>query len=165
MLDGTPLRWKPFLLEPFQKYIIYNLLWFFMAGTSIVRFHEAFIYEPRKNIKTTFAGALVWAIGLLYRKSGSQAYITSAALEQSLKSWRFIRWNIGNMGEESSFRIIDNNNEHSISGSFPDGSLYIRALAANPDAQDSFNCNLAIADEMHAYKSPKQYNVIKEAIS
>ncbi|MNX80332.1 Phage Terminase [compost metagenome] len=45
-----------------------------------------------------------------------------------------------------------------------DGSLYIKALAANPDKQDSLNCNIGIADEIHAYKTPKQYNIIKEAM-
>lgn len=68
------------------------------------------------------------------------------------------------MGEEDNFRIIDNNNEHSISADLGDGSFYVRALAANPDAQDSFNCNIGIADEIHAYKNPKQYNIIKEAM-
>src|SRR5699024_145498 len=29
---------------------------------------------------------------------------------------------------------------------------------------DSLNCNIAIADEMHAYKQPKQYNLFKEAM-
>lgn len=163
-LDGTPLRGQPFLLEPYHKFIVYNLLGFYIAGTNVVRFHEAFIFIPRKNIKTTFAGALAWALGILYRKSGSQIYITAAALSQSLQSWRFIKWNIEDMGETETFRIVDNNNEHSISGEFSDGSLYIQALAANPDAQDSFNCNIAIADELHAYKSPKQYNIIKEAM-
>lgn len=163
-LDGTPLRGEPFLLEPFHKYIVYNLLGFFEKGTQKVRFHEAFIFIPRKNIKTTFAGALAWALGVLYRKSGSQIYITAAALNQSLQSWRFIKWNLEDMGEADNCRIIDNNNEHSISREFSDGSLSIQALAANPDAQDSFNCNVAIADEIHAYKSPKQYNIIKEAM-
>lgn len=163
-LDGTPLRGQPFLLEPFHKFIVYNLLGFYIPGTNIVRFHEAFIFIPRKNIKTTFAGALAWALGILYRKSGSQIYITAAALSQSLQSWKFIKWNIEDMGEADEFRIVDNNNEHSISREFSDGSLFIQALAANPDAQDSFNCNIAIADEIHAYKSPKQYNIIKEAM-
>jgi len=164
MLDGTPLRGKPFLLEPFHKFIIYNLLGFYHKGTEIVRFHEAFIFIPRKNIKTSFAGALAYGLELLYRKSGSKCYITSAALPQSLESWNFIKFNIKNMGEEDNFRIIDNNNEHSISADFGDGSFYIRALAANPDGQDSFNCNIGIADEIHAYKNPKQYNIIKEAM-
>ena len=50
-LDGTPLRGTPFLLEPFHKFIIYNLLGFKLAGTDVVRFHEALIFIPRKNIK------------------------------------------------------------------------------------------------------------------
>ncbi len=163
-IDGTPLAGTPFLLEPFHKFIVYNLLGFYIKGTDITRFHEAFIFIPRKNIKTTFAGALAWALSLLRRRSGSKTYITSAALPQSLESWNFIKLNVKRIDTENEFRIIDNNNEHSISCDFGDGSMFIRALAANPDAQDSFNCNIGIADEMHAYKSPKQYNIIKEAM-
>ena len=37
-------------------------------------------------------------------------------------------------------------------------------MAANPDVQDSFNCNIAIADEIHAFKKPKQYTLFKEAM-
>ncbi|WP_410976509.1 terminase large subunit [Bacillus pacificus] len=163
-LDGTPLRGTPFLLEPFHKYQVYNLLGFYHKGTKIRRFKEAFIYIPRKNIKTSFAAGLAWALGLLNRKSGSKIYITSAALKQSLESFNFINFNLGQMGEKENFRVIDNNQEHSISGDLGDGSIFIQALAANPDKQDSLNCNIAIADELHAYKTPKQYNIIKEAM-
>ncbi len=164
MLDGTPLRGKPFLLEPFHKYQVYNLLGFFHKDTDIRRFKEAFIYIPRKNIKTSFAAALAWALGLLNRRSGSKVYIVAAALKQALESFNFINFNLGQMGEKENFRVIDNNQEHSISGDLGDGSLFIQALAANPDKQDSLNCNIGIADEMHAYKTPKQYNIIKEAM-
>lgn len=149
-LDGTPLRGTPFLLEPFHKFIIYNLVGFKLKGTEIVRFHEALIYIPRKNIKTSFAAALAWALSLLYRKSGAKTYIASAALMQSLESFNFLKYNINRMGENikdgGSIKIIDNNNEHSIESQFGDdeGSFFIRALAANPDAQDSLNCNIAI---------------------
>ena len=81
-LNGTPLRGTPFLLEPFHKFIIYNLLGFYIKGTEIVRYHEAMIFIPRKNIKTTFAASLAWALSLWYRKSGSKVYVTSAALMQ-----------------------------------------------------------------------------------
>ena len=63
-LDGTPLRGTPFLLQPFHKFIVYNLLGFKLAGTDIVRFHEALIFIPRKNVKTTFAASLSWALSL-----------------------------------------------------------------------------------------------------
>ncbi|EAC3432700.1 TPA: terminase large subunit [Listeria monocytogenes] len=163
-IDGTPLRGTPFILEPWQKFIIYSLLGFYIKGTIIRRFKEAFIFLPRKNGKTRFVAALSWALALLERKSGSKIYIVGAALEQSLQSFNFINFNIKEMGEEDSFRVLDNNQEHSISGDFGDGSLYIKALAANPDRQDSLNCNVGIADELHAYKTPKQYNIIKEAM-
>ena len=167
-LDGTPLRGKPFLLEPFHKFIIYNLVGFKLDGTELVRFHEALIYIPRKNIKTSFAASLAWALSLLYRRSGSKMYIASAALMQSMESYNFLAYNVRRMGEDAkdggSVRIIDNHNEHSLSADLGDGSLYIRALAANPDSQDSLNANIAICDEIHAFKQPKQYNLFKEAM-
>mgnify|MGYP001254000025 CR=1 FL=1 len=163
-LDGTPLRGEPFILEPWQKFIIYNLLGFFHKGTGIRRFKEAFIFLPRKNGKTRFVAALSWALALLERKSGSTIYIVGAALRQAKQAFGFINFNLQQMGEDHNFRILDNNQESSISGDLGDGSLHIEALAANPERQDSLNCNIAIADEIHAYKNATQYNVIKEAM-
>ena len=167
-LDGTPMRGKPFLLQPWQIFVIYNLLGFFHAGTKIVRFHEALIYIPRKNSKTTFAAALAWALSLWYRRSGAKMYVSAAALIQSLESFNFLDYNVRRMGEDDKsgghVHIIDNNNEHSMEATFPDGSFFLRALAANPDTQDSLNCNLAICDEIHAFRTPKQYNLFKEAM-
>lgn len=167
-LDGTPLRGTPFLLEPFHKFIIYNLIGFRDKNSGTLRFHEAMIFVPRKNVKTTFAAALSWALSLYFRKSGSKCYIASAALLQSLESFSFLAYNVRRMGEDEksggTIKMLDNSAEHSMSAPLPDGSFYIRALAANPDAQDSLNCNLAICDEIHAFKSPKQYNLFKEAM-
>ena len=169
-LDGTSLVGKPFKLEPWQLFIIYNLLGFFKAGTNERRFKEAFIYIPRKNGKTTFVAALAWGLALLQRASGSTVYIVGAALRQALQSFSFLKFNLKEMGEAANFKILDNNQSHSIEREFfksngsSAGSLKIEALAANPDAQDSLNCNIAIADELHAYKSATQYNVIKEAM-
>lgn len=116
---------------------------------------------------TGLAAALAWALSLLYRKSGSKTYIASAALMQSLESFNFLKYNINRMGENQkdggSVKIIDNNNEHSMESEVGDGSFFIRALASNPDAQDSLNASICIADEIHAFKQPKQYNLFKEA--
>lgn len=164
--DGTPLRGTPFFLMPFHKFIVYNLLGFKEKNTIINRFKEALIFIPRKNVKTSFAGALAYALGLLYRNSGSKIYVVAAALKQTLETFNFLKYNIKNMGELDEdgghFHIIDNNNEHSIKAEISDGFFELNALAANPDAQDSFNGNIAIADEIHAFKKPKQYNLFKE---
>lgn len=169
-LDGSSLKGKSLVLEPWQKFIIFNLLGFYFKGTNERRYKEAFIFIPRKNGKTTFIAALAWALALLERKSGSTVYIVGAALRQAIQSFNIILYNLREMGESEYFRVLDNNSEHSLNRKFysadgaETGSIRIEALAANPDAQDSLNCNIAIADEIHAYKSPKQYNIIKEAM-
>ncbi len=165
-IEGVPLRGKPFLLMPFHKYIIYNLVGFKKAGTEIPKYQEALIYIPRKNVKTSFAGALAWALSLLYRKSGSKCYIASAALIQSLEAFNFMAYNIKNMGEWDKdggcVHINDNHNEHSFTANLADGSFFVKALAASTDKQDSLNANICICDEIHAFKTPKQYNLFKE---
>jgi len=167
-LDGVPLRGKPFLLSPFQKFIIYNLVGFKIAGTDNLRFHESLVFIPRKNGKTATIAALAWSLSILFRQSGSKCYVASAALIQSLETFNFLKYNIERMGEDKKHggcvAITDNNNQHSMSASLDDGSFFIRALAASPDKQDSLNANICIVDEVHALKSPKQYNLFKEAM-
>ena len=125
-LDGTALRGTPFLLMPFHKFIIYNLVGFKLANTSINRFTECLIFIPRKNVKTTFAGALAYALGLLWRDSGSKIYIVAAAMKQTMETFKFIEYNIRRMEEddndhEGTFHIIDTNNEHSIEATIGHG--------------------------------------------
>ena len=136
-LDGAPLYGKPFHLQPFHDFIIYNLVGIRNKETGIAKFHEALIFIPRKNVKTTFVAALAWALSLYYRKSGSKVYITSAALlQQSLESFDFLKYNIERMKLDKKnggfIKVIDNNNEHSMRCQLPDGTFYIRALAAEP---------------------------------
>lgn len=163
-LSGESLRGKPLILSPWQKFIVYNLVGFFYTGTQNRRYKEAFIFVPRKNGKTTFIAAVSWALSLLQRRSSSSMYIVAASSKQALQSFNFINWNIKRAGIEADFTIHDSINEHSIFTDFGDGSMRIEALASNPDAQDSFNCNLAIADEVHAFKKAAQYNRFKEAM-
>lgn len=168
-LDGVPLLGRPFILQPWQVFIVYNLLGFWYKGTNQRRYREAFIEVPRKNGKTSFMAALAWAVSILQRRSGSKVYIVAAALKQSLQAFNFLLFSLKYNKIIDRFDVHDNSFDHSIAYTFrdkegrPDGSIEIIALASNPDAQDSFNCNFAIADEVAAYKKPAQYNRFKEA--
>ena len=87
--DGTPLRGKPLKLEPWQIFIVYNILGFWYTGTNETRFKEAWIELGRKNGKTSFIAALSFAIALVRRRSGSKIYVVAAALKQALESFDF----------------------------------------------------------------------------
>ena len=162
-MEGYPLRGTPFLLEPWQKFVVYNLLGFLHKGTIMRRYKEAFIMLPRKQGKTPFMSALAWGLGLLERKSGAEIVIVGALLKQALQSFNFLLYNLEQMGEKSTFRVLDNNQEHSISGELGDGYLRIETIAGNSDRMDSLNTLIQILDELHLYKNASQYNTIKES--
>lgn len=169
-LDGHPLMNTPFFLQDWQIFIVYNLVGFYYKGTNERRYKEAFIFIPRKNGKTSFIAALAWGLAILERKSGATIYIVAASQKQACQSFDFILHSLRASGMIEDFRVLNNNAEHSISYQFTDaeggvvGTIHIEALASNPDAQDSFNCSIAIADEIHAFKRASQYNRFKEAM-
>lgn len=170
-LDGSPMRGKPFLLEPWQKFCIYGIMCFYVKGTKERLVKEAFIYIPRKNSKTLFVAALSWALAWLSRASGAKVYVVGAALRQAMETfddWLYTLEGSMYQGRKAAqadgWRVLNNSFEHSISHqNILGGSLSLNALAGNPDKQDSLNAPFIISDEAHAYKSPKQYNILKEA--
>lgn len=165
-----PAKGKPYLLEPWQMFIIYNIVGFYIVGTNERRFKEAFIFLPRKNSKTFFASALGWALSLLERNYYSVLYIIATKLDRALEAFHNIRENIEYMGEKSKFKILNNNAEHSISRSFLNeagektGAIHIQALASDAERADGLNANIIILDEIHAYKNENEYYVYKQAM-
>lgn len=170
-IDGSPLLGKPFMLQPWEIFIVFNLLGFYYKGTNTRRFNEAFIEVARKNGKTSFIAGLAWAVAIIQRHSGSVCYIVAAALKQTLQAFHFLTFSLQYQKIDHLFEIRDNSFDHSIKYTFrkadgtPDGKIEIIAMPSNPDSQDSFNCNFAIADEVAAYRKPAQYNRFKEAQS
>lgn len=169
-LDGSPLTNTPLILQPWQVFVVYNIVGFYFKNSNERRYKEAFIFVPRKQGKTMFSAALAFALALLERKSGAKIYIVAASQKQACQSFENILYTLRYREMIGDFRVRDNNAEHSVRYVFtdehgrPDGSIEIEALASNPDAQDSFNCNIAIADEVHAFKKASQYNRFKEAM-
>lgn len=167
-MDGNALMGKPLILQPWQIFVIYNLFGFYYKGTDERRYKEAFIMLGRKNGKTSFVAGLAWAVSIVQRHSGSKVYVVANALKQSLQAFHFLTFSLQYKGLSNDFKIRDNSFNHTIDYTFmkdgkPDGAISIEAVPANPDSQDSFNCNFAIADEVAAYKKPAQYNRFKEA--
>ena len=145
--------------EPSKCIMIDNPSHLYLVGRQYTATHN-----------TMFIAALAFGLALLERRSGSRIYIVAASQKQACEAFNDILYTLRYQGLIEVFRVRDNNAEHSIHYEFldddgkPCGSIDIEALASNPDAQDSFNCNIAIADEMHAFKKAAQYNRFKEAM-
>lgn len=168
-IKGTA-KGKPYILEAWQRFIIYNCAAIYLAGTDERKYKETFIFLPRKNSKTFFASALAWALSLLERNYFSVVYVIATKLDRALEAFNNILENLEAMGEKPNFKILDNNNEHSIKRSFYDaegnksGAMHIQALASDEKKADGLNANIIILDEIHAYKNATSYFVYKQAM-
>lgn len=167
-IKGEPLKNKPLILQPWQIFIVFNLVGFYIKGTNERRYKEAFIFIPRKNGKSMFIAALTFGLALMERRSGARIYIVAASMKQALESFEDILYTLKYKKIIEEFRVRDNNQEHSVRCEFLDengnniGSLDIEALASNPKKHDSLNSNIQIIDELHAV-SGAEYNRFKES--
>ena len=165
--EGGSIKGEPMLLTDWQKFICVNLFGFFKKGTNIRRFNEALIFLPRKQGKTSFSAALAEAKSILDRESGAVTYIVANSVKQTMESFNFLNDNIKELkADVKKLRIRDNNQEHSISIDFGDGTAEIYAIANQEDKLDSLNCNCLILDELHSWKKAgaKKYTLMKNAM-
>lgn len=156
MLAKSIVDVKEIAVEPSKCIKVEDGEHLYLAGDGFTATHN-----------TSLISSLALAGSVLMRHSGSKTYIVASALRQTLEAFHFLTFSLHYRGLDKSMAIRDNSFEHSIKYDFgrDDGSLEIIAMPTNPDAQDSFNCNFVIADEVASYKRPAQYNRFKEATS
>ena len=165
--SGVSFKGTPMLLTDWQKFVCVNLFGFFRKGTDIRRFNEALIFLPRKQGKTSFSAALAEAKSILDRGSGAKTYIVANSVKQTMESFGFLVDNVETLrGDVDKLRIRNNNQEHSISIDFGDGTAEMYAIANQEDKLDSLNCNCLILDELHSWKraAAKKYILMKNAM-
>lgn len=165
--NGVSFKGTPMLLTDWQKFVCVNLFGFFRKRTDIRRFNEALIFLPRKQGKTSFSAALAEAKSVLDRGSGAKTYIVANSVKQTMESFGFLVDNVETLrGDVNKLRIRDNNQEHSISIDFGDGTAEMYAIANQEDKLDSLNCNCLILDELHSWKraGAKKYILMKNAM-
>lgn len=168
-LHGSPLRGKPMLLEPCQLFIVYNICGFVFPGTMIRRYQEGFLMLARKNGKTPFATAFIWAVGLWYSASYSKIKTVAGSMKQNMEGFGFLSYNLHRLGltvvedPVHGLRVLDSSLGHSFSGPVWDGQISFEALAYKPDIFDAFNANIVHLDELELYKNAVPYGRLKDA--
>lgn len=158
--DADLLLGEPLLLEPWQKFIIYNLVSFYYAEDEDVRrFKEAFISLPNRRGKSRFVAALAWSLSFLNDSLDAETHIVAPTLPRA-------NYTLGFLTHIAKLKGLYATTGTTIYGSavYYLDHFKIRASAANPDRQDIMGCNIAIADDIHTYKTARPYNLIKDAM-
>lgn len=165
-VDGSSARLNPIKLTRWEIFVTVNLFGFFLKNSNIRRYQEVLLFLPRKSGKTTFVASLTWAKSLIDADSGATTYIVANSLSQAKVSFNFIQHNLNLPHNKDKFKpkMRANNQEHSINVDLGKGHVEIRAIGADEKYLDGLIANTIIADEVHAFKRPKRYTLMKDAM-
>ena len=150
---------KKLTLEPWQKFIVYNIFGFEINGRR--RFGRAYVEVPRKNGKSTFAAAIMLYGLVADGESGAQVFSVATKMAQALivfdEAAAMARASEILAGE---VKIHDSVNSHRI---IYENSVF-RPIEWGPTTNDGLNTHMATIDEYHAHKTDEMYNVIMNSM-
>lgn len=149
---------KPFILEPFQKWIIYNIYGFYYKGTNERVIKNVYIEVARKNGKTFFASALC-----LYALIGDGENNSEVELIANSKKQAQICFDM------CSNIITKLDPKHKYFKAYRDKikfdktKSFLQVLSSDSGNNDGWNSYFYCADEVHSYPDSKMYDVMKSS--
>lgn len=150
---------SPFILEPWQIFIISNLYGFYWKDTGLRRFTSSYIEVARKNGKTAFASALC-LYHLIGDNEGNAEVLLAANSKEQAKIAFEITGLFSKKLDPQQKTLINYRNEVK----FKPTNSVLKVLAADDTKLDGFNASFALIDEYHAAKTSKVRDVIKSSM-
>lgn len=152
-----------FQLQPFQAFIILALFGLYYKDTDVRKYLYAFLFIGRKNGKTSFSAALqlyfMLADGVTFPQSVLVAGSQNQSNDTAFKELRQII--MCSPALSSRLEVMQSNKII-----FKNRSRYgwCKTVPAITDRLEGLNPTSCILDEIHTYKDPQKFNVIKNAL-
>jgi phage terminase large subunit-like protein len=140
---------QPFILEPDQMFIVWNLIGWKRAADGKRRFKNLHIEAARKWGKTAFCAALMLLLFLLDGEARPEIYCAATKRAQAKLVWEEAQRYV----EAKDFlksRIVIKESAHTMSKA--DKGI-IRALGADGGGTDGFFPHVVVFDELHEWKT------------
>lgn len=159
----TKGEWKGelFLLELWEKFIVYNLFGFKNLDGSN-RFRRAYISVPKKNGKSPFAGSIANLVAYDNKHIAPELFSVATELGQARIAWQY-SFDMQRQFAEDFDLTEDYEFQDSINNAvikYKNGGFY-KPLAFDEKARkDGFVVLFGLVDEYHAHKSDSMYNIL-----
>jgi len=153
-------RGKPLELLPWQRFIVSQVYgWRLRANPHKRRYAYAYVAVPRKNGKTGLLAPLgLYHLCFTSRRAVSQVYSVATKEEQAKLVWKdAIRLLQTNSRWAALFRVRTKHIVH-----VPSGSEWA-PLGSDSRSQDGLRPDVAILDELHAWRDRMLWDVIDSA--
>lgn len=149
---------QSFILEPWQKFIVGNILGFYYKGTNTRRFTSSYIEVSRKNGKSALAAALCLYFLIADGEDGAEVILAANSREQASISYEYCFEFAKQL--DPSGKILTSK----LKGiSFNINSSKLKVIAADSTKLDGFNASFGLVDEYHAAPNSKIRDVIKSS--
>ena len=146
---------KNFILEEWQKWIVYNIFGFYYKDTGLRMTNKVFILVARKNGKSAFASALCLYGLLCDGEDGAQVLNVANSREQGKLLFDM---------ECNLLKSIDPKGKHLHTYrdriKYPKTNSYSRCLSSDSTGLDGLSASFFVCDETHEYADSKLWDVL-----
>lgn len=150
---------KPFILEPWQTFVVANIVGFYWQGTNNRRFSSSYIEVARKNGKSSLASGLCLYFLVADGEDGAEVLLCANAKDQAKISFDMCRNYVSTIDQRGTMlRCLHNEIK------FDATKSRLKVLAADDSKLDGFNCSFGLIDEYHAAKNSRVRDVIKSSM-
>jgi len=155
---------KPFILEPWQLFIVANLYGFYnLDGTR--RFQTAYLEMARKQGKTALVAALALYHLIGDNEPAAEILFAANSREQAKIGFDMVRgfaarWHNKHYKDNSANQMIRRYRSDIL---YPKTNSFIKTLAADSNKLDGYNCSLGIVDEYHSAPNSQVRDVIRSS--
>ncbi len=150
---------KSFTLEPWQEFIVANIVGFYHRGTTDRRFTSSYIEVSRKNGKTALAAALCIYFLIADGEDGAEVDLAANSKEQAKIAYEFCEQFARQLDPQSrDLKVYRDRIAMRATASM------LRVFAADDSKLDGFNASFALLDEFHAAKNGRLRDVLKSSM-
>ena len=146
---------QPFILENWQRWIVYNIFGFYYKDTGLRVTNKVFILVARKNGKSAFASALCLYGLLCDGEDGAQVLNVANSREQGKLLFDM---------ECNLLKSIDPKGKHFLTYrdriKYPKTNSYSRCLSSESKGLDGLSASFFVCDETHEYADSKLWDVL-----
>ena len=150
----SPWTGKPFILEPWQAFVIYVIFGLIWKKNDLRVCRSAYIQIARKCGKSSLAAALSLYGIVADNEMGAQVYLCSPSNSQTAQDFQYVKNYVETIDRGGIFKIVRSNI------GFNPMKSFIKCLSPKAKLGDGFNPSMAIIDEYHAMDNDDIPNVM-----
>lgn len=149
---------KPFILEEWQKFIIYNVYGFYYKNTNERVIKNVYIEVARKNGKTFFASALCLYALIADGENNSEVELIANSKKQAQICFDMCSNIIQKLDVKHKYF-----KSYRDKIKFDKTKSFLQVLSSDSGNNDGWNSYFYCADEVHAYPDSRMFDVMKSS--